>query len=219
MYTIYKHTSPSGKYYIGVTKQNPKDRWKNGYGYLDNEYFTRAIKKYGWNNIKHEILFTNLTKEEAEQKEIELIAFYKSNNRDFGYNIENGGSLSGKHSEYTRLKISNALKGERNPRYGKKFPNQVYRKRIENTGKMSMSEEERINRSLSHRNQIPVNKKVIEQYDKNGNFINRFNSVSEASKSTNIALANISRCASGKRNSAGGYVWRFNNVNNIEDVV
>lgn len=219
MYTIYKHTSPSGKIYIGVTQQNPKDRWKNGCGYIDNEYFTRAIKKYGWVNISHEILFTGLTKEEAEQKEIELIAYYKSNNRDFGYNIENGGSLNGKHSEYTRLKISNALKGARNPRYGKKFPNQVYRKRMEATGKISMSEKERMNRSLSHKNQTPINKRVVEQYDKNGNFIRLFESISEASKYTKVTLANISRCASGERKTAGGYIWKFNDSTNMESVV
>ena len=39
------------------------------------------------------------TKEEAEQKEIELISQYQSNNRNFGYNIENGGNSTGKISE------------------------------------------------------------------------------------------------------------------------
>ena len=30
-YKIYKHTSPSGKVYIGQTSQdNPVQRWKNG---------------------------------------------------------------------------------------------------------------------------------------------------------------------------------------------
>lgn len=202
MYSVYKHTSPSGKVYIGVTSQRPEIRWHGGHGYVDNEYFTRAIKKYGWDNIRHEVLFTNLTKEDAEQMEIELIGLYHSNDREFGYNIENGGSLCGKHSDYTKLKISNSLKGERNPRYGKKFPNQIYGR------KTPVSEEERLRRSLSHKDQIPTNKKSVTQYDKNDKFIQRFESMVEASKFTNISVANICRCANGKRKTAGGYVWR-----------
>lgn len=68
MYTVYLHTSPSRKRYVGITCQKPKHRWQNGLGYCYNEYFTNAIKKYGWDNIKHEILFENLTKEEAKRK-------------------------------------------------------------------------------------------------------------------------------------------------------
>ena len=52
-YTVYKHTSPSGKVYIGVTSLRPKERWSGGAGYVKNKHFYRAIKKYGWENIKH----------------------------------------------------------------------------------------------------------------------------------------------------------------------
>ena len=45
-YIVYKHTSPSNKVYIGITKQTLKARWKNGKGYKNNEHFTYAIKKY-----------------------------------------------------------------------------------------------------------------------------------------------------------------------------
>lgn len=90
-YCVYKHTAPNGKVYIGITCQNPLIRWANGLGYSRNGYFTNAIVKYGWDNIKHEILFDGLTKEDACQKEIELIAHYKSNIADFGYNLSSGG--------------------------------------------------------------------------------------------------------------------------------
>lgn len=110
-WTVYMHITPNNKRYIGITSQIPSKRWRNGKGYKKC-LFLNAIKKYGWNNIKHEILFDNLTKEEAEQKEIELIAFYKSNQREFGYNIENGGNCLGTHSKDTKEKISKALKGK-----------------------------------------------------------------------------------------------------------
>lgn len=109
---------PNGKKYIGITKQKVEKRWLKGNGYKKNKYMFRAIQKYGWDNIKHIILYDNLTKEEAEQKEVELISNYKSNKRKFGYNIENGGHA---HcvSEETKKKNSNAFKGEKHPMYGK----------------------------------------------------------------------------------------------------
>lgn len=44
-FIVYKHTSPNGKIYIGITSQVPNHRWRNGNGYKTNPYFTRAIKK------------------------------------------------------------------------------------------------------------------------------------------------------------------------------
>lgn len=111
-YKVYKLTSPSGKVYIGITMQPLEKRFMNGYGYKRCPVIYNAIKKYGWDNFKHEILFEGLTKEEAEKKEIELIAFYKSNQRVFGYNIENGGNTTGTHSEETKRKISEGNKGK-----------------------------------------------------------------------------------------------------------
>ncbi len=94
MYSVYKHTCPNGKVYIGITSQEPKHRWNNGNGYRENEYFFRAIKKYGWNNIKHEILFENLSESDAELKEIELISQYNSQDRSCGYNRHAGGKIT-----------------------------------------------------------------------------------------------------------------------------
>lgn len=85
-----------------------------------------AIDKYGWENIKHEILYEGLTKEQAEQKEIELIAKYKSNDLKHGYNIANGGNCAGTMSESTKQKIAEGRMGKDNPMYGKtgsKHPN------------------------------------------------------------------------------------------------
>ena len=93
-YCVYKHTSPSNKVYIGITCKSPTDRWASGFGYSHQTYFFRAIVKYGWINFKHEILFDGLTKEEAENKEVELIAHYKSTDLNFGYNIDLGGNLN-----------------------------------------------------------------------------------------------------------------------------
>lgn len=97
-YCVYLHTSPSGKHYVGITSQNPKDRWDYGYGYKQNKHFWFAIQKYGWNNIKHDVLLTELSKKEAKQNEILLIKKYKSDNGKYGYNNTKGGDIPFKNN-------------------------------------------------------------------------------------------------------------------------
>lgn len=102
---VYKHTSPSGKVYIGIA-QNVRHRWRgNGNGYKGSTRIWSAIQKYGWDNFQHEILYEHLSRDEACQKEIELIAKYKSTNPRYGYNLESGGHIF-THSEETRRKLS-----------------------------------------------------------------------------------------------------------------
>ena len=90
-FIVYKHTSPSGKSYIGITHQKPNLRWRSkGQGYKQCTVFYTAIMKYGWENFQHEILFENLSYEEASEKEKEMIIKYNSL-VPHGYNIDEGG--------------------------------------------------------------------------------------------------------------------------------
>lgn len=93
MYIVYEHVSPSNKRYIGITCQIPEQRWQNGNGYKQSTAFYNAIQKYGWENFQHNILFENLTAEEAVKKERELIQKYKTTDKNYGYNILSGGEL------------------------------------------------------------------------------------------------------------------------------
>ena len=91
LWSVYVHTSPSNKVYVGITK-DIKHRWRaNGNGYKGSTRIWYAIQKYGWDNFRHEIIANNLTKEEACDMEIELIKKYKSTDPAFGYNLESGG--------------------------------------------------------------------------------------------------------------------------------
>lgn len=110
-YTVYKHTTPNNKVYIGITKKKPSDRWASGFGYEHQIYFFRAIVKYGWLNIKHEILYENLTEKEAKEIEIRLIKEYNATDINCGYNIDLGGDLH-KLSKEARNNISKAKKGK-----------------------------------------------------------------------------------------------------------
>lgn len=125
-YWVYVHTcNANGKKYVGVTtKIKPEYRWgKNGEGYK-GQLFGRAILKYGWDNITHEV-FEVESEEEMYRKEIELISFYHSNDPNFGYNNSSGGekgALGCKYSEEIRKKMSEVRKG--------KHPSEETRKRM-----------------------------------------------------------------------------------------
>ena len=102
------HIFPNNKKYIGITSLKPKYRWSDGKGYKKQKLMYRAILKYGWENIKHEILYTNLSETEAKKKEIELIEKYKSNDENYGYNQTLGGdgTLGFKLSQEIKEKLS-----------------------------------------------------------------------------------------------------------------
>lgn len=104
-YCVYMHIAPNGKRYIGITSLCVNRRWENGSGYR-TQVFHRAIEKYGWDNIKHIVLFENLTKDQAEEKEKMLIKKYNSNNPKFGYNRNEGGQSNYKHTEEAKKKMS-----------------------------------------------------------------------------------------------------------------
>ena len=95
-YCVYIHSlTLDNRKYIGITCQKPTKRWgKNGVGYKEQPYFYRAIQKYGWNSFKHEIVFENLTKEQACAKEIALIKLFNTTDAKFGFNIAIGGETS-----------------------------------------------------------------------------------------------------------------------------
>lgn len=166
MYCVYRHTAPNGKVYIGMTKQSPGKRWLGGSGYRTQTRFYRAIRKYGWNNFTHEIVRDNLTLEEAECLERELIAHHKSSDKNFGYNIELGGNCKKEVTVETREKIRRSHQtesyqqwmreknqkrwsdpeehrkmrerflGERNPMYGKKLSEEHRRILFESSRKV-----------------------------------------------------------------------------------
>lgn len=112
-YCVYKHTSPSGKNYIGLTCQGMHRRARNGEGYKECAAFYNAIKKYGWDNFSHEVLEDGLSFDEACEKERYYIAMYKSLTSQNGYNLENGGRVSTAVSEETKKKISQTLTGRK----------------------------------------------------------------------------------------------------------
>ena len=86
------HVFPNGKRYIGITTQKPSHRWgPGGNGYKGQKHLWHAIRKYGWDNIEHIVLYTGLTKEEACRMEKRLIRKYRTTDPEHGYNYTDGG--------------------------------------------------------------------------------------------------------------------------------
>lgn len=64
------------------------------------------------------------------------------------------------------------------------------------------------NRKAGEKIRIANSKRVL-RFDKNGNYIDSFDSVKTAANALKISPSGISFCAIGKRKSAGGFVWKY----------
>ena len=100
-YSLYKHTHKSnGKCYFGITRLKPEKRWANGAGYNCGP-FADAIRAYGWDGFKHEIISEGLTMNEAVKAERDLIKSHRSNEADYGYNKSAGGQTGSATVDHT----------------------------------------------------------------------------------------------------------------------
>lgn len=104
MYKVYAHVFPNDKVYVGITSQTLEKRWRNGKGYSRTQPLMRkAINKYGWNNIRHVLLYDNLSKECAEDIEEHFIKDLKLFSTDYGYNTTMGGNANVPTEETKKL--------------------------------------------------------------------------------------------------------------------
>lgn len=107
---IYKITSPTGKIYIGQSKDinRRKRNYKNGRCKNQIKLYN-SILKYGWDEHMFEIICEC---DELELNKLELINIKKFGlfNDEHGMNLTSGGDHS-KHSDETKRKISDGNKG------------------------------------------------------------------------------------------------------------
>jgi group I intron endonuclease len=111
--------------YVGQTTRTLKQRKsshlsssKKGSTY----YLHRAIRKYGSENFKWEVIYNATSEEELNEKETYFIKEYNTNSQD-GYNLTEGGrGIRGwKHSELTKEKIKQCAIKNNSAQYLKKF--------------------------------------------------------------------------------------------------
>jgi group I intron endonuclease len=194
---IYKITSPSNKIYIGQSK-DIYARWRYSYQSeplrcQQQRFLFHSLKKHGHHKHKFEIIQI-CTAEELNTLEKYYIDLFQTFNSKFGLNIKEGGSRP-KHSEETkrlisekaklqtrsvttRLKISLALRGEKNGNY-KRIISKEQREKIRATLKKYIyTPEHRANISAAGRG-----KKKSEDHKRK---ISESNKIAKALKKTNF---------------------------------
>lgn len=212
-YYIYCHTAPNGKRYIGQTcAERPERRW--GKGYKGCTHMEHAIEKYGWNAFRHDIFAICHTKQMADLLEKKLIAFFRTTDDRYGYNIlSGGGGRSGfAMPDETRQKISASLTGRKGrpwtPEQREKILRSMSeRKKLGLTGFKKGECPEKVLAVL--RSESAKRQRAVVQFDLDGNEVARYPSVASAHRATNTIANNIVVACQGKVNTANGSMWRY----------
>lgn len=242
---IYKATNlVNGKVYIGQTEQTLNERMKEHYRHSKREkynhiVFYRAIKKYGKENFKWEIIDNASNEDELNNKEIYWIDLYKSyiHRKDSnGYNMTLGGDGMRGYKPTEELKEKQSLfmkkyyKEHKHPMLGTKMKDSTKRKiGMANSGRIKNNETRlKLSKSLSGKhnpmygrrhsektkNKMSEAKKgigkiPIVQFTKNGEFVMEFESALDGANFTGCLPTAITTCCKGKRKTANGYVWMY----------
>lgn len=212
--------------YIGQTCNNPIVRWSGqGNRYKTCPKFWEAIQKYGWDNFEHIILFSNLTKEEVNQKEKEYIEKYDSINH--GFNIAKGGAGGGflghHHTEETKQSISEKNFGENNPFYGKHHTEKTKQKLSELASQRVGEKNSFYGKHHSEETKRIIGEKASQRYQRGNNPKAKkvlciengkiYDCCTDAAEDLGFELSQggkgIARCARGERNTYKGYHWKY----------
>ncbi len=197
-----------------------------------NRHLYSSFKKYGENNFGFEYLESFDVYDDALLSEAELfwIDLFGTLNRDFGYNLRLDTRTKCIVSQETRDIISENNKGNNNPNFNNKWSDYQKQnaseiaKKLHQSGVYS-SEETRIKHSESSKKfwkenpdkKESMGRKVseikskfyFEQYTKSGEFVKRWNSISEIKKEhPNYHVIAIYSCCNGHKKTYRGFVWK-----------
>lgn len=179
---IYRFkNNKNGKVYIGQTTKSVRKRviqhmtksrpWVK----VRKTYFSNALNKYGFEGFTFDIIERCKDQQELDDRERYWIAYYKSNDKKYGYNIDSGGTsrkrrkpLTEEHKQKLLLanlgrKKSNQEKSRISEAVKSRFSNPEYKEKYK-----------QICLKANH-----PNKKPVYQYDLNGNFIKKWECVAD----------------------------------------
>jgi group I intron endonuclease len=207
----------NNKVYVGSTIREFYERrnsHKNSLikGTHVNSHLQRAFNKYGEDNFIFEIL-EECDIQYCRTQEQYWINMLNVTNRNFGYNILSipGSRLNIKHTQESKDKMSKSNIGRKitektrqKMRIASKERLIKYADKYKNFGGRPSDESIiKIKEALS---------KKVYKYDLENNFIEEYNSVTEAVLLNNIKrnnLSNIADCCRGKRKTANGFKWKY----------
>lgn len=211
-YIVYKITNTvNNKLYFGVTQQSLIKRWQQHKcnSNKKNYHLYNAIKKYGFNNFKIEIVYKAENKKDMFSKEKELISMYKTNLREYGYNNSLGGEASRfgcKMTEEAKEKISKYQKNRH------RLPHsESTKKKISEKAKGRDMTKATTSSANNRRGKPSKNRIAVYQFDLLENFVKKFDSCTEASESINGAVSAFSALKRGRLKTYKGYIWKFKN--------
>jgi len=203
MYSIYTLSCPTTNdvKYIGITT-NIKTRYFNHLNQFDGSDKANWVKELLSNNQKPimSIIDYRDNKKDALKRESELICKYLSD----GVSILNSVYQKFYYKFDLNGNLVDIVQGTRQDNLFLKINRHTYNGFVYNTENVfPIWKLEARDKGRS------VNKKEIEQYTKDGIFVKSFDGVREACRITNIDHRSISACATNRRPSAGGYVWKY----------
>lgn len=198
---IYKIINDiNNKVYIGQTTYTLEERFKQhlfSARYQAPYKLYRAMNKYGIEHFQIQLI------EECPNSELNIKEAYwigKYNSFDNGYNCTLGGDGVQKYNHDEMLQLWNEG-------YPLIYIAKKYQAHPDVVGKIirsfGVTKEEIYHRGAGN------NRKVVAQYDKQGNLIKIYPSGTEAARQTGNRQANISKCCLEKIKTCGGYIWKY----------
>lgn len=231
MYYIYKITNKNNnKTYIGQSI-NPEKRLKEHiYGRKNKKipYFERILRKYGIEEFTFEIIDKSNNRDYIdylEKKYIKKFNCIKPN----GYNILKGGrnqqgAWNSKAIDEYDLD-GNYISTYESASYYESFINKEYKaSSISRSCKLLTKYKNRQFRfkgdkkPSKYKKGLPNHRTKVYQFDLDGNYINQYVSVTEASKKTNTSRTTIMGCLNGTYKKANNYLWSKSKNINVDEI-
>ncbi len=214
MGVIYKITSPSGKVYIGKTKNFTKreSSYKSEVKKNKTEIIIHnSIRKYGWDAHKKEFI-EELPNDMLNEREIYWIAYFRTYWYDnpMGMNMTKGGdgnNGSWMHNIERREKQAKRFTGAGNPFYGKHHTEEFKTKKSKEVSEYNKHNGIKVPKWGIEKSRLQKIKPVL-AYNSNGEFLKEFESYVEAAKFTGCSSSDVYNSVSGRRTHAKGYVFR-----------
>ena len=215
---IYKITNKiNNKIYIGQSvniEQRFYTHCSDALNKADNNYFHNAIRKYGKENFYIEII-EECPEEELNDREIYWINKYNSTDTSIGYNSTLGGEGNRKFSFKEMQKMWDEGKSTKEISEILNCSRETIAMNLK--GYKDFSQRESYIRGMKYTDN-PQHKKKVYQYDFNGEFIQEFDSFSEAgiTVNNNKYSGSMIRKSINKKTSAYGFQWREEKFDKIE---